>query len=281
MGYALHFELPMHWLNVNVHPSKQRIKISSLNNVMAHLSHAITSKIKSAVFDIDLPVALSSKLSEDDISDKKTASITELDFSHFDSQISSVKQAYQYPQIQSATSNTPDSSQADSLNDIDSTHESISANNYELADKKITNDQYHQALLATLPPCLEVISELTTLNFLSSDSLNSKELANSKKSLPWLLFYSQETLIIIKQSDWQQKFASLFPFSGYSQHNKTDNDLLSSQQVNQQMRRCATQMSTADLQAFITDITEILATNTVAQIGTKQLISLVISPDSA
>ena len=281
MGYALHFELPMHWLNVNVHPSKQRIKISSLNNVMAHLSHAITSKIKSAVFDIDLPVALSSKLSEDDSSYKKIASITEPDFSYFDSQISSVKQAYQYPQIQSATSNTPDSSQADSLNDIDSTHESISANNYELADKKITNDQYHQALLATLPPCLEVISELTTLNFLSSDSLNSKELANSKKSLPWLLFYSQETLIIIKQSDWQQKFASLFPFSGYSQHNKTDNDLLSSQQVNQQMRRCATQMSTADLQAFITDITEILATNTVAQIGTKQLISLVISPDSA
>ncbi|MDE0844829.1 MAG: DNA mismatch repair endonuclease MutL, partial [Psychrobacter pacificensis] len=46
MGYALYFELPTQWLNVNVHPSKQRIKISPLNNIMAHLSHTIRSQLK-------------------------------------------------------------------------------------------------------------------------------------------------------------------------------------------------------------------------------------------
>ena len=46
MGYALYFELPTQWLNVNVHPSKQRIKISPLNNIMAHLSHAVRAKLR-------------------------------------------------------------------------------------------------------------------------------------------------------------------------------------------------------------------------------------------
>ncbi|MDN5898042.1 MAG: DNA mismatch repair endonuclease MutL, partial [Psychrobacter sp.] len=46
IGYALYFELPTEWLNINVHPSKQRIKITSLNNIMAHLNHAIQSKLK-------------------------------------------------------------------------------------------------------------------------------------------------------------------------------------------------------------------------------------------
>ncbi|MGO3322091.1 MAG: DNA mismatch repair endonuclease MutL, partial [Psychrobacter faecalis] len=46
IGYALYFDLPTDWLNINVHPSKQRIKISPLNNIMAHLSHAIQPKLK-------------------------------------------------------------------------------------------------------------------------------------------------------------------------------------------------------------------------------------------
>src|SRR5690606_14383585 len=46
IGYALYFDLPTDWLNINVHPSKQRIKISPLNNIMAHLSHAIQAKLK-------------------------------------------------------------------------------------------------------------------------------------------------------------------------------------------------------------------------------------------
>lgn len=44
-GYALYFQLPTHWLNVNVHPSKQRIKIHALANIMAHLDYAIKAKL--------------------------------------------------------------------------------------------------------------------------------------------------------------------------------------------------------------------------------------------
>ncbi|MDN5734386.1 MAG: DNA mismatch repair endonuclease MutL, partial [Psychrobacter sp.] len=46
LGYALYFELPAEWLNINVHPTKQRIKISPLNNIMAHLNHAVRAKLK-------------------------------------------------------------------------------------------------------------------------------------------------------------------------------------------------------------------------------------------
>src|SRR5690606_35572151 len=49
IGYALYFDLPIEWLNINVHPSKQRIKISPLNNIMAHLSHAIRTKLKNVI----------------------------------------------------------------------------------------------------------------------------------------------------------------------------------------------------------------------------------------
>ncbi len=37
VGYALFFNLPSAWLNLNVHPSKQRISIHTLANINAHL----------------------------------------------------------------------------------------------------------------------------------------------------------------------------------------------------------------------------------------------------
>lgn len=44
-GYALYFELPTAWLNINVHPSKQRINIHALANIMAHLNYAIKTQL--------------------------------------------------------------------------------------------------------------------------------------------------------------------------------------------------------------------------------------------
>lgn len=38
MGYALFFELPTEWINVNIHPSKQQVKIQPLTNMLAWLS---------------------------------------------------------------------------------------------------------------------------------------------------------------------------------------------------------------------------------------------------
>ena len=45
-GYALYFQLPAHWLNLNVHPSKQRIKIGSISNILAHLGHAVRGAVQ-------------------------------------------------------------------------------------------------------------------------------------------------------------------------------------------------------------------------------------------
>ncbi|WP_230658960.1 DNA mismatch repair endonuclease MutL [Psychrobacter sp. I-STPA10] len=45
-GYVLFFALPNRWINVNVHPSKQRIAIQALPNVLAHLDVMITAQLK-------------------------------------------------------------------------------------------------------------------------------------------------------------------------------------------------------------------------------------------
>lgn len=47
LGYALYFSLPVSWLNLNIHPSKQRIKIHTLSNVLAHLAHAVQMTLQS------------------------------------------------------------------------------------------------------------------------------------------------------------------------------------------------------------------------------------------
>ncbi len=41
VGYALFFELPNDWLNLNIHPSKQRINIHTLANINAHLHQGL------------------------------------------------------------------------------------------------------------------------------------------------------------------------------------------------------------------------------------------------
>ena len=45
MGYVLMFNLPSSWLNVNVHPSKQSIKIANLMNILAHVQLAVQAKL--------------------------------------------------------------------------------------------------------------------------------------------------------------------------------------------------------------------------------------------
>lgn len=46
LGYVLFFNLPKVWLNLNVHPSKQCIKIQNLANVMAHLEVGIRDALQ-------------------------------------------------------------------------------------------------------------------------------------------------------------------------------------------------------------------------------------------
>lgn len=46
VGYVLFFNLPKAWLNLNVHPTKQCIKIQNLANVMAHLEVGIRDALQ-------------------------------------------------------------------------------------------------------------------------------------------------------------------------------------------------------------------------------------------
>ena len=46
MGYALSFELPAEWINVNIHPSKQQVKIQPLTNILAWLSQHILEQLQ-------------------------------------------------------------------------------------------------------------------------------------------------------------------------------------------------------------------------------------------
>ncbi len=46
LGYVLFFQLPQTWLNVNVHPSKQCIKIQDLANISAHLEMGVKSSLQ-------------------------------------------------------------------------------------------------------------------------------------------------------------------------------------------------------------------------------------------
>lgn len=45
-GYALFFQLPKEWINVNVHPSKQQVKIQPLTNILAYLNQNLLEQLK-------------------------------------------------------------------------------------------------------------------------------------------------------------------------------------------------------------------------------------------
>lgn len=49
MGYALFFELPAAWINVNIHPSKQQVKIQPLTNMLAWLSQRVLEQLQSNI----------------------------------------------------------------------------------------------------------------------------------------------------------------------------------------------------------------------------------------
>ncbi len=51
-GYALFFTLPNDWLNVNVHPTKQRISIHALANINAHLKNGIQQLLQPVLENI-------------------------------------------------------------------------------------------------------------------------------------------------------------------------------------------------------------------------------------
>ena len=263
IGYALYFDLPTDWLNINVHPSKQRIKISPLNNIMAHLSHAIQAKLKTVATKQNINQTINSADDNSQVLDnhlsinnafaaerQQTSSAI---YSAKSQQVQAPKQPYQ---LSENTDNAQSSEQATFTENINPGSTLISTANTS-QNLSIKN--------APLPYCLEVI--LNTSHDL--DAIKSV----SDKTLPWLLFYSRSQFLLIGAEIWQAQLSLLFE-SDVFREQVLFND---TNAVNQQLTDLATKMPTEDLWAFNADIEDLLAKHAFKSINNQLLIALMLS----
>ena len=262
IGYALYFDLPTDWLNINVHPSKQRIKISPLNNIMAHLSHAIQPKLKTVATKQNINQTINSADESSQVLDnhlsinnafaaerQQTSSAI---YSAKSQQVQAPKQPYQL----SENTDNAQSEQATFTENINPGSTLISTAN---------TSQNLSVKNAPLPYCLEVI--LNTGHDL--DAIKSV----SEKTLPWLLFYSCSQFFLIGAEIWQAQLSLLFE-SDIFREQVSFND---ANAVNQQLTDLATKMSTEDLWAFNADIEDLLAKHAFKSINNQRLIALMLS----
>ena len=262
IGYALYFDLPTDWLNINVHPSKQRIKISPLNNIMAHLSHAIQPKLKTVATKQNINQTINSADESNQVLDnhlsinkafaaerQQTSSAI---YSAKSQQVQAPKQPYQL----SENTDNAQSEQATFTENINPGSTLISTAN---------TSQNLSVKNAPLPYCLEVI--LNTGHDL--DAIKSV----SEKTLPWLLFYSCSQFFLIGAEIWQAQLSLLFE-SDIFREQVLFND---ANAVNQQLTDLAAKMSTEDLWAFNADIEDLLAKHAFKSINNQRLIALMLS----
>lgn len=263
IGYALYFDLPTDWLNINVHPSKQRIKISPLNNIMAHLSHAIQAKLKTVATKQNINQTINSADDNSQVLDnhlsinnafaaerQQTSSAI---YSAKSQQVQAPKQPYQ---LSENTDNAQSSEQATFTENINPGSTLIST---------VNTSQNLSIKNAPLPYCLEVI--LNTSHDL--DAIKSV----SDKTLPWLLFYSRSQFLLIGAEIWQAQLSLLFE-SDVFREQVLFND---TNAVNQQLTDLATKMPTEALWAFNADIEDLLAKHAFKSINNQRLIALLLS----
>ena len=258
IGYALYFDVPTDWLNINVHPSKQRIKISPLNNIMAHLSHAIQAKLKTFATKQNINSAdESSQVLDNHLSiNNAFATVRQQTSSAIYSAKSQQVQAPKQPYQLSENTDNAQSEQATFTENINRGSTLISTAN---------TSQNLSVKNAPLPYCLEVI--LNTGHDL--DAIKSV----SEKTLPWLLFYSCSQFFLIGAEIWQAQLSLLFE-SDIFREQVSFND---ANAVNQQLTDLATKMSTEDLWAFNADIEDLLAKHAFKSINNQRLIALLLS----
>ncbi|WP_457858813.1 DNA mismatch repair endonuclease MutL [Psychrobacter pulmonis] len=258
IGYALYFDLPTDWLNINVHPSKQRIKISPLNNIMAHLSHAIQAKLKTFATKQNINSAdESSQVLDNHLSiNNAFATVRQQTSSAIYSAKSQQVQAPKQPYQLSENTDNAQSEQATFTENINPGSTLISTAN---------TSQNLSVKNAPLPYCLEVI--LNTGHDL--DAIKSV----SEKTLPWLLFYSCSQFFLIGAEIWQAQLSLLFE-SDIFREQVSFND---ANAVNQQLTDLATKISTEDLWAFNADIEDLLAKHAFKSINNQRLIALMLS----
>ncbi|PKH80971.1 DNA mismatch repair endonuclease MutL [Psychrobacter sp. 4Bb] len=281
MGYALYFDLPAQWLNINVHPSKQRIKISPLNNIMAHLGHTVRTQLKTidvakfrseaASKSVPKPETdrqnksaerASNDASEGRSSEMPISSIQSSNNQRQNNRVESTRQSYQSTANQSLSYNP-------------SLQESARSYINERSDQ--SNNSNHStshysdgaATSASLPICLDIINDVEAVDM---------DLNTDDKKLPWLLFYHQGQCALISAKDWQFKVSQLFE-SLTSSHQVFKKDRLpsSATEINQQLISVNTQMSAQDSIVFANDLTEIIMNNAIKTIDSYRLVKLMLS----
>ena len=256
MGYALYFELPTQWINVNVHPSKQRIKISPLNNIMAHLSHAVRAKLRG--LNTAKIVRSKERAPNDNISTRKSFNALDAIASYTNNatasqQVQAPKQPYQLSENESLSESIKDLHIDEPVED--SRH---AVNSYPVNTP-------------LLPVCLEVIDSITGL--VASSVIYS----NDDKALPWLLFYYQGQCALISAERWQSRLKVLFESSVFSSTMYDNAKKLNSTTINQQLAKISMQMSAQDARAFVVDIEAILSKYAIHSIESHQLVTLMLS----
>lgn len=302
ISYALYFDLPSNWLNVNVHPSKQRIKISPLNNIMAHLGHTIGLKLKSVTADKNtantntvLPIITgieavnysydSASLNAtgkdraitgsnaNAINNYKNALINE---SPLTKQVQEKAQLYQYTVANEPAVHAVATRFDSQATDFISNHKSTTANEVPATEllavdmRAIDLTTMMAASSIALPHCLEFIGSLDYR--ITVETKNSLSDSCVLDTLPWLLFYNQDKLVLISEQVWKISISSLFEASlPPSAKSSTAVD-----KINQQLVFYASTMSKQDLIAFTMDIERILMINAIKVIDREQLIDFVL-----
>lgn len=266
IGYALYFDLPTEWLNINVHPSKQRIKISPLNNIMAHLSHAIRTKLKNVISKKtinsvnDDSQVLNNSLSINNTFAAQMEQTSSTTHSTKSQQVQAPKQPYQLSE------NTPTSQTVDTL----FVSENINQNNIQNT-RNISNDVAINS--TSLPYCLDVIDDL---NKVLTESASTTYIED--KALPLLLFYYQSQHLLISAEVWQAKLRSLFESHVLRDKVfKKEKVLNSAAAINQQLATVSMQMSPQDVIIFIADMECVLVKHAIKSIDSHRLVALMLS----
>ena len=262
IGYALYFDLPTEWLNINVHPSKQRIKISPLNNIMAHLSHAIRTKLKTVISKKtinsvnDDSQVLNNSLSINNTFAAQMEQTSSTTHSTKSQQVQAPKQPYQLSE------NTPTSQTVNT---------SIISENISQNTRNISNDVAINS--TSLPYCLDVIDDL---NKVLTESASTTYIED--KALPLLLFYYQSQYLLISAADWQAKLSSLFESHVFRDRAfKNEKMLNSAAAINQQLATVSMQMSPQDLMIFIADMESVLVKHAIKSMDSHRLVALMLS----
>lgn len=268
IGYALYFDLPTEWLNINVHPSKQRIKISPLNNIMAHLSHAIQLKLKAVATKYKQTInsahddtrLLDNSLSINNAFAAGRQQTSSAIHSTKSQQVQAPKQPYKFSE------NTHTSQLLNTLSVAENFSKNISQNTLNVANDVAINS-------TSLPYCLDVINDLNEV--LSESAITTYV---EDRALPLLLFYYQSQYLLISAEVWQSKMSLLFESRIFGDMVfKKDKILHSAAAINQQLASVSMQMSPQDLLIFIADIEALLVKHAIKSIDSHQLVTLMLS----